>query len=400
MVRKISVIVMLAAIVGMVAFILSRWYVDIDLVGAEEITVPFGSFYEDEGAVAHVEGHGVPASGKDLDVRTKGHVDTLELGSYTLKYKASFGPYHAEAERVVHVEDVTAPMLILEDRPASMNVGEPWTDGYSADDDHDGDLTGQVRVDGFVDTSAAGVYTLTYIVADAAGNESSATRTVTVTDETEPIHGEKIVFLTFDDGPSEYTSQLLDILAAHNAKATFFTIGTGGDLRNLIGREYAEGHAVAVHSLTHDYNKIYASSEAFWADFEAQNDIIEQQTGQRTNIFRFPGGSSNTVSSFNPGIMTRLAAEAEQRGLQYFDWNVESGDAGRVDTADGVYQNITDQCSNLAAQGYETMVVLCHDSHKYTVDAMDRVLTWFEQNGYTLLPLKKGITECHHGIAN
>ena len=399
--RKLSVVLMLAAIVGMLIFIVSRWDVRIDLVGEEEITVPFGSYYEDQGAVAHVEGHGVPASGKDLDIRTKGHVDTLEIGSYTVKYRASYGPYHAEAERVVHVEDVTAPMLILEDRPASMNVGEAWTDGFTADDDHDGDLTAQVRVDGFVDTNTTGVYTLTYTVADAAGNEASATRTVTVTDETEPIQGSKIVFLTFDDGPSDYTDELLDILAAHNAKATFFVIGMGSDYhKSLIGREYAEGHAVAVHSLTHDYNKIYSSDEAYWSDFEAMNDIIEQQTGQRTNIFRFPGGSSNTVSSFNPGVMTRLAAEAEERGLQYFDWNVESGDAGRVDTADGVYQNITDQCAYLDSQGYGQMVVLCHDSHKYTVDAMDRVLTWFEQNGYTLLPLKKGIVECHHGIAN
>ena len=398
--RKASVVLMLAAIAAMLVFLVSRWYVDLDLVGGEEITVPYGAAYDDPGAVARVEGHGVPSSGKELRVHTKGDVDTGELGSYTVKYRASFGPYHSEAERVVHVADEAAPMLILDERPSTVDIGTEWIDGYSAVDDHDGDLTDRVQVDGAVDTENAGTYTLSYTVSDAAGNTAAAERTVTVTDEVEPVQGSRIVFLTFDDGPGEYTEELLDILAAHNAKATFFTTGMGEIWHPIIAREYEEGHTVAVHSLTHDYSKIYSSDEAYWADFEAQNDIIEEQTGHRSNLFRFPGGSSNTVSNFNPGIMSRLSQEAAEKGLQYFDWNVESGDAGRVSTADGVFENITDQCAYLDRQGYSCMVVLCHDTHKYTVDAMDRVLTWFEENGYTLLPLKKGIVECRHGIVN
>lgn len=395
-----SVIGMLVLIAGMLAFLVSRWDVRLELVGQEEITVPYGSDYEDPGAMARVEGRGVPAGHHDLDVQTRGSVDTGHVGSYTVTYRASYLFYHGKAERVVHVEDERPPLLLLEERPESVRVGETWTDGFSAVDDLDGDITDAVRVEGAVDTNVPGAYTLTYTVTDAAGNTASARRTVTVTDEAEPVEGNRIVFLTFDDGPSQYTPQLLDTLAAHGVKATFFVIGVGEANNYLIAREWEEGHAVGVHSLTHSYSEIYASDEAFWADFDAMNDIIEAQTGHRTNIFRFPGGSSNTVSSGNPGIMTRLAREAEERGLQYFDWNVESGDAGRVDTADGVFQNIIDQCSYLDSQGYGQMVVLCHDSHKYTVDAMDRVLTWFEENGYTLLPLQKGIVDCRHTIAN
>jgi len=395
--RKTSVILMLIAIVGMLVFIITRWHVVLDLAGGDEITVPYGTEYEDPGAVAELEG---PAFSHKVDVKTKGDVDTQHPGTYTVKYKASSGLFSAGKTRTVHVEDETPPMLILDTRPEDLMIGDAWEDGYSATDDLDGDLTAQVVVEGAVDTSAEGVYTLVYTVADAAGNTARAERTVRVADEVEPVQGSKIVFLTFDDGPSEYTEELLDILKAHDAKVTFFTIGMAESLHPVIKREYEEGHTVAVHSLTHDYNRIYSSQEAYWADFEAMNDIIEEQTGHRANIFRFPGGSSNTVSNFNPGVMSRLAQDAADRGLQYFDWNVESGDAGRVDTADAVFRNITEGCANLDAQGYSYMVVLCHDSHKYTVDAIDRTLTWFEENGYTLLPLKKGICECHHGIVN
>lgn len=398
--RKTSVFIMLIAIVGMLIFIFSRWRVQLDIVGGEEITVPYGAEYEDEGAIAEFEGKDVAAFDHDVKVTADGEVDTGEVGTYTVKYRASSGLYHSEQERIVHVEDETAPMLILEERPATILTGDPWSDGYSAVDDHDGDLTDRVVVEGSVDANTPGVYTIKYSVEDAAGNRAEAERVVTVVDEVEPVHGSKIVFLTFDDGPGDYTAELLDILARHNAKATFFVTGMGDAYYPLIKREYEEGHGVAVHTYSHNYSKVYSSDEAYWADFETMNDIIEEQTGRRVNIFRFPGGSSNTVSNFNPGIMTRLSQEATDRGLQYFDWNVDSNDAGGTNTADGIYENITHDVAYLNDLGYDVMVVLCHDTHKYTVDAMDRVLTWFEDNGYTLMPLQKGICNCHHGIAN
>ena len=152
---------------------------------------------------------------------------------------------------------------------------------------------------------------------------------------------------------------------------------------------------MAVHSYSHRYGTVYESEEAYWADFERMNDIIEEQTGSRTTLFRFPGGSSNTVSSGNPGIMTRLTAAAADKGLTYFDWNVDSDDAGSTKTADGVYDNIIDGILNT-----HTHLVLCHDVHDYTVEAMDRVLTWCEENGYVVVPLTADSPTMHHRIAN
>ena len=93
--------------------------------------------------------------------------------------------------------------------------------------------------------------------------------------------------------------------------------------------------------------------------------------------------------------MTRLAAQAEEKGLVYFDWNVDSGDAGGTTTSDGIYQNIISDI-----QTVDPSVVLCHDIHSWTVEAMDRVLTWCEENGYTVLPLGPDSPTAHHSIAN
>ena len=128
----------------------------------------------------------------------------------------------------------------------------------------DGDLTDKVSVDGSVNTYSADTYTLTYKVQDNYGNEATATRTVTVEPVRQADTGNpsgKIVYLTFDDGPGEYTSKLLDILSKYNVKATFFTVGSGHP--DLLKAEADAGHSIGIHSATHDYSKIYASEDAF-----------------------------------------------------------------------------------------------------------------------------------------
>ena len=125
------------------------------------------------------------------------------------------------------------------------------------------------------------------------------------------------------------------------------------------------------------------------------NDVIEKYTGKRTTIFRFPGGSSNMVSSFNEGVMTRLTVQAQRKGYDYYDWNVLSGDAGDTTDPDEIAENI------LAGIGRRNIsVVLCHDIHKYTVDAIEPVLREAIENGYTFLPITPGCVECHHPVNN
>ncbi len=148
------------------------------------------------------------------------------------------------------------------------------------------------------------------------------------------------IYLTFDDGPGPYTERLLDILKKHDVKVTFFLTHVYSQYESLIKREAKEGHAVAVHSYTHDYQKIYASTDAYWQDFNAMQEVIKTQTGAETKMFRFPGGSSNTVSQkTTPGIMKQLVQQANDKGLSYFDWNVASGDAGATTSSSEVLQN-------------------------------------------------------------
>ena len=163
---------------------------------------------------------------------------------------------------------------------------------------------------------------MTYEVSDSSGNKAKATRVVSVYDPAATADtvnpGNKIIYLTFDDGPGKYTQGLLDVLDKYNVKATFFVTNTHPDYQNMIAEEAKRGHTVAIHSASHKYNQIYTSEQAFFDDLEQMNSIIKAQTGNDASIIRFPGGSSNTVSKdYCPGIMTQLVNDVTARGLLY-----------------------------------------------------------------------------------
>ena len=206
----------------------------------------------------------------------------------------------------------------------------------------------------------------------------------------------KVVFLTFDDGPGENTSRLLDILAKYDVKVTFFCVGWQEEYFDNITRAYNEGHTIAVHSFLHTYEIIYTDTQTFWDDNQKMKDIIVERTGAEPDLMRFPGGSSNHVSaSYCEGIMTTLTEQTESKGYEYVDWNVSSGDGGATDVTAEVYQNVID-----GIEAHDISVVLMHDSHDYTVNAVEDILTYCLDRGYTLLPLHKGIYTCHHGVWN
>ena len=206
---------------------------------------------------------------------------------------------------------------------------------------------------------------------------------------------QSIIYLTFDDGPGEHTERLLGILKKHNVKATFFVTNIFNGYVDMIKREYDDGHAVGIHTLSHDYNKIYASSEAFWKDYADMQAIIKQQTGHETHLMRFPGGSSNTISDFNPGIMTQLVREATQKGFVYFDWNVSSGDAGETTDRDKIVENCKEGVKNRSVS-----VILCHDIKDYTVNAMDEFITWALENDYVFAKMTENSYTAHHNVNN
>lgn len=291
--------------------------------------------------------------------------------------------------------DIEAPVLTLMGEDcieviARMEFTEP---GYTAEDDRDGVLTEHVCVTGDVDVNRCGTYTLTYAVADAAGNQTSVQRTVVVKQPEEIIPEGKVVYLTFDDGPGKYTEQLLEILEKHNIEATFFTCGNGRP--DLVTKIHEAGHTVGIHCRNHDYKVVYASEEVYFEDLFAMQDLIYECTGIRTTLVRFPGGSSNTSSSYNPGIMTRLTQELELQGFQYFDWNVSSGDVETKDTAE-ILENLKE-----GIQGRQCSVVLQHaETRESSVAAVEDFIVWALENGYTFMKLDATSPRIHHRIFN
>ena len=236
----------------------------------------------------------------------------------------------AEAVRQIVYSDPIAPQVLLEGKTeVIVLVGSAYEEpGYFAVDNLDGDITDRVVIQGTVDPQTMGTYHLQYTVTDSFGNAGTATRTVIVRDypelpdnlfpgqAEEPVIPEgRVIYLTFDDGPCAYTNILLDILKKHNVKATFFVINRG--YHDILRRIVAEGHTLGMHCGEHTYRKIYASEEAYFADLKEIQDTIYEQTGVISTIVRFPGGSSNAISKFNLGIMTRLTKMLKDMGYRY-----------------------------------------------------------------------------------
>lgn len=190
-------------------------------------------------------------------------------------------------------------------------------------------------------------------------------------DETpERTSGIHKVYLTFDDGPSAYTSQILDILKEYNVKATFFVIGKGKD--NYAGayqRIVDEGHTLGMHSFSHEYANIYKSKEAFVKDVNQIQDYIYEMTGVHPSFYRFPGGSSNRAGSVKMSELEEYLAEID---ITYFDWNISSGDAtGRKLSKAQIVRN-----SLAGIPSHSESVILFHDAadKKTTVDALPEII--------------------------
>jgi peptidoglycan/xylan/chitin deacetylase (PgdA/CDA1 family) len=197
------------------------------------------------------------------------------------------------------------------------------------------------------------------------------------------IDQEKTVYLTFDDGPSARTDEILDILDEYGIKATFFVIGKEDEeslqrMREIVAR----GHTLGVHSYSHDYQKIYASLDAYLEDFNRIYHLVLDATGTAPTVFRFPGGS---VNSYNKETCQEIIEEMTRRGFVYFDWNVSSGDAtnGSVSAA-SLRQNSLQSVNSL-----RRAIVLMHDSapKTSTVEALPGIIEGYQNAGFTFAAL-------------
>lgn len=304
--------------------------------------------------------------------------------------------------RTIEKKDVNAPIITLkggENYYVTQN-GKYKDPGYTAEDECEGDLTSRVTVKGTVNTKEVGTYELEYSVEDSMKNKAVVKRTIYVTKEiatSDPIKG--TIYLTFDDGPSAtITPKVLKILKEKNVKATFFVINHSDNLNYLIKQEYDEGHTVALHSMTHNYSKVYSSVDAYFKDLEAIRDKVQSITGESPTIIRFPGGSSNTVSRhYSKGIMKTLTREVINKGYHYFDWNVSSGDAGEAKTSSDVYRNVTKGLSKSRAN-----VILMHDfeSNYKTLNALSDIIDYGKANGYEFLAIDMSTAMVRHSVNN
>lgn len=250
----------------------------------------------------------------------------------------------------------------------------------------------KVTTSGTVDTSKNGDYKITY-----TANGQSLTRKVTVYTPSSNNGGSnsgKVIYLTFDDGPGSYTEKVLNTLSKYGVKATFFVTHQFGGYVNLIKKEYEQGHSVGVHSYTHNWN-IYKSVDAYVNDFNKMNADIEKYTGSKSKIFRFPGGSSNTVSrSYAKGVVKAIASRMTSNGYQYFDWDVDSGDAAGANRSK-IHSNVVNGVKNCSK-----CIVLMHDIKSNTVNELDSILSELTSKGYKFGTLNINSPTVHHSIAN
>lgn len=206
----------------------------------------------------------------------------------------------------------------------------------------------------------------------------------------------RIIYLTFDDGPSPNTLKILKILKENNVHATFFVTGQDPSCFSYIKQAYEEGNAIAAHTYSHNFS-IYTNFDTYFKDLEKIQGVIEKYTGHRTKIIRFPGGSSNTVfrkHSKDPEFMLKLTKEVILRGYQYVDWNADSKDA------ETVYPN-PQNLINAACRTYsKELCLLMHDTHAKTatVEALPTIIQFFKDNGYEFRTLTSTSYVCHHGI--
>lgn len=207
----------------------------------------------------------------------------------------------------------------------------------------------------------------------------------------------KVCYLTFDDGPSDNTLKILKILDKYNAKATFFVIGYAK--LDYLPKIKAAGHAIGLHSYTHEYSKIYKSEEAYFYDLNKLSNTVEKKIGIKPMIMRFPGGSNNTVSRNHcKGIMTTLTTEVQIKGYAYFDWNVDSGDAsGNNVPAERIKNNVLTQAKNK-----NSICVLMHDTgaKDTTVDALPGILEGLKKQGYRFEVLTEETYGYHYKVNN
>lgn len=332
--------------------------------------------------------------GQKLDVswmfEIKGDIDCNKIGDYKIQCVSKYFN-KKELSLLVHVVDKKPPTIVLisEGEKTVTSALEYVEEGFFAYDEYDGDLTEKVQKN--IYKKEPYKYCIEYKVTDSSGNEATAVRNLNVVSGT--------IYLTFDDGPSQtITPEILNVLSENGIKATFFVVGFDEEKEELIARIHNDGHTIGIHGLSHEYSKIYTSLQTLIDNFDLLEEDVYNFTGEHSKFIRFPGGSSNTVSkNYCKGIMTEAVKALTEQGYIYFDWNVDSQDAGGAHTAEEIYNNVIS-----GIKPGRTNVVLMHDSagHKATLEALEWIIEFGIENDYIFKQITDETPQVKHNVAN
>ncbi|MEY9867765.1 peptidoglycan/xylan/chitin deacetylase (PgdA/CDA1 family) [Peribacillus sp. B2I2] len=195
---------------------------------------------------------------------------------------------------------------------------------------------------------------------------------------------QKIAYLTFDDGPSLNTMEILDILDRYHVKATFFVKGNEEPYAKECYQEMvSRGHAIGLHSYTHDYSIVYRSTESFFQDLNRLENMLQKEFGIKSRIVRLPGGSNNRLrhQAATKPIINGILQQLMEKGYIYFDWT--------IDSKDGISPSISEQQIISSVQkgtkDQKHVNILLHDinSMKNTVKALPDIIEFLKKEGYT-----------------
>lgn len=245
----------------------------------------------------------------------------------------------------------------------------------------------------------AGALTILYGLAHMDRPHRKTSDETTAMAENEPAEPivmaeQKIMYLTFNDAPSQYTQGVLKVLDRYHIKATFFVTGNHPEYFDVLKTIHEQGHTLALHTYSHDYETIYADPQAYFQDLVKLENLVYDQTGVKSNMIRFPGGSSNTVSEqYHAGIMKELVQQAELLGYAYYDWNAENGDGDSSLSPAALYQNALE-----SVKGKNTVMMLMHngDSNGNTLQALDQTLQEFLRQGWEFRTIDDSHTPIFH----
>ena len=330
----------------------------------------------------------VTYNAKDLNIHALGH--------YQVTYFFKGKEYHLKIE----VIDSKKPQ-IKETRPLKIEKGKSYDlkQGLSIkDNSHQYNLT--IDPQNF-NPHKTGTYTVIYKVTDLSNNQTLFKRKVEVIEKleigTSVESNEKIVYLTFDDGPSGNTDKILTILDQYQAKATFFVTGCHQEYNYLIKKAYQKGHTIGLHSYQHEYPDIYQSKNAYFNDLDKIGKMVKEIIGFTPHYIRFPGGSSNKVSkNYCTGLMSILTKEVIKQGYQYYDWNGDTNDASSNNVS--VHEII----SSATNENHQNIVILAHDTNakNTTVEALPSIISFYQKKGYSFQAINDESFYVHHHVQN